>query len=43
MFEYSEQFGVQYLDDVVKENSITDSNVLNIFSQLFNYVKTCND
>lgn len=43
MFEYSEQFGVQYLDDVVKENSITDSNVLNISSQLFNYVKTCND
>ncbi|MCA6068473.1 DUF2235 domain-containing protein [Chryseobacterium sp. RG1] len=43
MFEYSKQFEVKYTEKRVSENNIKDNNVLAISSQLYSYIKTCND
>ncbi|PJJ62955.1 phospholipase effector Tle1 domain-containing protein [Chryseobacterium geocarposphaerae] len=43
MFEYSKQFDVKYSERRIIENNIKDNNVLAIASQLFNYIKACND
>ncbi|GAA5098659.1 hypothetical protein GCM10023210_35070 [Chryseobacterium ginsengisoli] len=43
MFYYSKQFEVKYVESLVKDNDIINSDIQNAYSQLLSYMNQCND